>query len=91
MIVAHIVMNIFFVSFFALDVLKIRKNQSGKKMAGFIVPLLVLGILAYISYVILMLSRFTVDGFDKRTFPLLMLSWACMNSVYVFLEKKVKI
>lgn len=88
MIVAHIIMNIFFASFFVLDVLKIRKKQSNEKIYRFIIITMILGVLTYISYVTLLLNELTVYAFDKQTLSLLILGWTFMFSAYMILKKK---
>ncbi len=87
MIIAHIITNIIFWLFFVFDIWEIRKKHSNKRGYKFFLSSIVLGILTYMSYAILLLSYFSIDGFDKETLSLLILGWAFMFAAYMIRKK----
>jgi hypothetical protein len=87
MMVAHIIMNIFFAIFFVLDILVMRKRFLNRKKYIYGIITIILGIMTYATYVILLLREFTISGFDRQTLSLLILGWAFLCSAYVICKK----
>lgn len=88
MILSHIIGNIFFWTFFIMNIGDIKDRIKKGNASKIVIISLLLGCVMYIIYLIMLILDFKNSGFDVQSFSMLILSWAFENSAYCIRNKK---
>ncbi len=88
MILSHIIGNIFFWTFFIMNIVDIKDRIKKGNASKIVIISLLLGCVMYIIYLIMLILDFKNSGFDVQSFSMLILSWAFENSAYCIRNKK---
>lgn len=94
MFIIHVLMNVMFficVSFNIIMVVRHWKNRklSDKKVKVITSGSFLMGIIVYITYIVLLIVFMEQDGYDKQTLSLLILSWAFMYATNCILSTRL--
>lgn len=95
MICAHIMMNVLFLLFTFLDIQLLLNKEITTVIQNRVKRIFqvsfILGLVTYLTYIVLLAKFIAADGFDKQSFSLLILSWAFMFAAKQVASKQLMI